>query len=94
MEEENKNSEKANEWKKRELGALWKKEGKNQNYFSGKINVENFKDSSSINIVGFTNKNKKDKVSAPDVILYASSSSNESSNSLDLNSSKDETPNI
>ena len=31
------NDTKESEWKKRERGALWKKEGKNQNYLTGVI---------------------------------------------------------
>ena len=26
-----------NEWKERDIGALWKREGKNQRYLSGKL---------------------------------------------------------
>tara|TARA_B100000902_G_C27310585_1_gene918163 strand:+ start:2119 stop:2427 length:309 start_codon:yes stop_codon:yes gene_type:complete len=73
---------KANEWKEREIGALWKKAGKSQNYFSGKINVSSFNEG-SINIVGFANSGKSKNPNSPDVILYAS----EQSNALDLNSS-------
>ena len=60
MSEENK---KNSEWKEREVGALWKKEGSNQNYYSGRINLKKFSDKDQINIVGFANKNK-DKTSA------------------------------
>tara|TARA_Y100000592_G_scaffold95363_1_gene161700 strand:+ start:609 stop:893 length:285 start_codon:yes stop_codon:yes gene_type:complete len=94
MENENNNS--SNDWKERELGALWKKTGKSQNYFSGKIKLEKFKDVDSINIVGFSNKNKKDKANAPDVILYYSAPVD--SLSLDSNkkeaNSEDETPEL
>jgi len=69
MTEENKSS---NEWKQRELGALWKKEGKNQSYYSGKINFKNLSNEDSISIVGFANKSKKEYPNAPDVILYSS----------------------
>ncbi len=64
--------EKNNEWKEREVGALWKKAGKTQNYFSGKINIEKHKEDGFLNIVGFSNSNKKDNPNAPDVILYYS----------------------
>lgn len=82
MENENNNSN--NDWKERELGALWKKEGKSQNYFSGKIKLNKFKDFDSINIVGFSNKNKSEKPNAPDVILYYSAPMGETASSLDL----------
>jgi len=69
MSEENK---KNSEWKEREVGALWKKEGSNQNYYSGRINLKKFSDKDQINIVGFANKNKKDYPNSPDVVLYYS----------------------
>jgi hypothetical protein len=68
MSEEKKN----NEWKDREIGALWKKEGKSQNYYSGKINLSKYKDFDSVNIVGFANKSKKEYPNSPDVVLYYS----------------------
>jgi hypothetical protein len=80
METEN---EKTNEWKNREVGALWKKAGKTQNYFSGKINIEKYKEDDSINIVGFSNTNKKDNANAPDVILYYSAPMTSSGLDLD-----------
>ena len=101
---ENKNSEKANDWKKREIGALWKKSGKSQNYFSGKVNLESYKDLGAVNIVGFANKGKKENANAPDVILYYSppagsgpldlSSENSESKvaSVKISSPEDETP--
>jgi hypothetical protein len=75
--------EKTNEWKNREVGALWKKAGKTQNYFSGKINIEKYKEDDSINVVGFSNTNKKDNANAPDVILYYSAPMSASSLDLD-----------
>lgn len=85
---ENNNNESSNQqsdWKQRELGALWKKSGKTQNYFSGRINLSKFKDEDLINIVGFSNKLKKENPNAPDVIIYYSPSSEKSG--LDLDSS-------
>jgi hypothetical protein len=87
MENNKTNSSNDNDWKAREIGALWKKAGKTQNYFSGKVNVQKFQDEGVINIVGFSNKNKKEYPNSPDVILYFSPST--SSNSpLDLNENK------
>ena len=63
---------KENEWKEREIGALWKKEGRNQNYFSGRLKLKNLSDDGEINIVGFSNKKKAEFPNAPDVILYQS----------------------
>lgn len=84
-------NEKANDWKKREIGALWKKTGKSQNYFSGRINTINFKNEDLINIVGFTNKGKSENPNSPDVILYLSE--NLKPSSLDLTEkTEDATP--
>jgi hypothetical protein len=69
MSEEN---AKENDWKQREIGALWKKEGKNQNYFSGRLKLKDFEGKSELNIVGFSNKKKEESPNAPDVILYVS----------------------
>ena len=88
METETKSSPQNNDWKKREVGALWKKSGKSQNYFSGRVNLENYKDEKFVNIVGFANKMKKENANAPDVILYYSAPS---PTSLDLEDSKEET---
>ena len=75
MEESNKNQETNSEWKERELGALWKKSGKTQNYFSGKINISKIADEDGfVNIVGFSNKRKSENPNAPDVIIYFSPS--------------------
>ena len=102
MTDNNKSAEntKANEWKEREIGALWKKAGKNQNYFSGKINVSSFNEG-SINIVGFANSGKSKNPNSPDVILYSSEqnnaldlSSNDTSNSNSDESIEDESPEI
>lgn len=70
MSEENK---KTSEWKEREIGALWKKEGANQNYYSGRIDIAKFNsEGGKLQVVGFANKNKKEYPNSPDVILYFS----------------------
>jgi hypothetical protein len=58
-----KNNEKNSEWKEREIGALWKREGKNQSYLTGKLKDQQ--------VIVFENTNKRsDK--APDFIMYES----------------------
>ncbi len=84
--ENEKTNEKTNEWKKREIGALWKKSGKTQNYFSGRINIKNIQNEELVNIVGFSNKGKAENPNSPDVILYISE--NTSSSNLDLSGSQ------
>lgn len=84
MEDNNQNN-KNSDWKDREVGALWKRSGKTQNYFSGRVNLKNYQEEGLVNIIGFANKMKKDNPNAPDVILYYSAPSN--GGSFDLNSS-------
>ena len=56
-------SEKSSEWKEREIGALWKRDGKNQSYLTGKLKDQQ--------VIVFENTNKRsDK--APDFIMYES----------------------
>lgn len=56
-----------NEWKERELGALWVKNGRSGDFLSGHCSV----DGQRVEMVVFRNKNKtSDK--APDYILYKS----------------------
>ena len=86
----NENSSQQSDWKQRELGALWKKNGRTQNYFSGRINLSTFNGEDFVNIVGFSNKLKKENPNAPDVIIYHSPSSEKSG--LDLDSSNQTKP--
>ena len=58
------NTEKKSEWQEREIGALWKQSGKNQNYLSGHINDEK--------VVIFTNRGKTENPKAPDFRVYKS----------------------
>tara|TARA_Y100000310_G_C20593088_1_gene769110 strand:+ start:903 stop:1184 length:282 start_codon:yes stop_codon:yes gene_type:complete len=57
-----------NEWSEREIGALWKREGRNQKYLTGKV-----KDSegNEQQVVIFSNKNKT-KDNQPDFRVYKS----------------------
>ena len=62
-------TEKTNEWQKREIGALWRREGKNQNYLSGKITIGEFENEKTFQVVVFTNKYKKQE-NHPDFRIY------------------------
>jgi hypothetical protein len=73
MSEENKT-----DWNKRELGALWRREGKNQNYLSGFIKVGEFGVEREYKLVIFTNKNKSKNPKAPDFVVYQSEDKNSS----------------
>lgn len=63
------NNEKNNDWSKREIGALWKKEGPTQKYLSGYLTIDEFGAKTKINVVVFSNKNKT-KDTAPDFRVY------------------------
>lgn len=56
------------DWSKRELGALWKKKSATQTYLTGHLS---FEDGERINVVIFSNKNKKND-KAPDFRVYVS----------------------
>ena len=71
MSEENTNNQENNNgWKNREMGALWRREGKNQNYLSGHVKVGEFGVETNVKLVVFTNKYKKENPKAPDFIVY------------------------
>ena len=57
-----------NEWSEREIGAFWKREGKNQKYLTGKIKNG---DGTEQQVVVFSNKNKT-KDNQPDFRIYKS----------------------
>ena len=65
MSEENK---KQSKWQQREIGALWKNEGRNQKYLAGHVKM---KDGTEQKVVIFSNKNRSsDK--APHFRVYKS----------------------
>ena len=67
------NTEKQNEWKQRELGALWIKEGRNQKFLSGHLTVENMPGvTEKVKVVVFSNKGKSENERAPDNVIYRS----------------------
>ena len=61
------------EWRDRELGALWVRQGKNQKYLSGHLEVETMPGvSEKIKVVVFSNKGKSKNEQAPDYVVYRS----------------------
>ena len=62
----NENTSNSNDWQEREIGALWKRNGSNQKYMSGKIKLA---DGSSMDVVVFTNK-YKNADNQPDFRVY------------------------
>tara|TARA_X000001036_G_scaffold437672_1_gene483560 strand:- start:5297 stop:5611 length:315 start_codon:yes stop_codon:yes gene_type:complete len=69
MTEENKNNTSQSDWKKREIGALWRRDGKNQKFLSGKIKIGEFEDEKTISIVVFSNRFKEKDIH-PDFRIY------------------------
>jgi len=63
------NTKTNDEWKKRELGALWRVEGRNQSFYSGEIALS---DGSKQKIVIFKNKFKEQGTKQPDLRIYQS----------------------
>tara|TARA_Y100000593_G_C4294482_1_gene329910 strand:- start:74 stop:391 length:318 start_codon:yes stop_codon:yes gene_type:complete len=70
MSNEKENTE--NKWRSRELGALWKRQGRSQNYLTGMIKIGEFGVEKEVRVVIFTNKNKDKNERAPDFIIYES----------------------
>ena len=63
-------------WRSRELGALWVRNGKNQKYLSGTINVETMPGvTEPVKVVVFTNKGREKNEKAPDYVVYRSEDS-------------------
>jgi len=66
------NETKESEWKKRERGALWKKQGQSQNYLTGVIkSLDDMGQEVKNKVIVFANKNKTSE-NAPDFIIYES----------------------
>ena len=66
-------TEKQSEWRNRELGALWVRNGKNQKYLSGHVEIETMPGvTEKVRVVVFTNKNKEKNERAPDYVVYRS----------------------
>ena len=55
-----------NDWKQREIGALWKRESSNQKYLSGKVKGGG----EELGVVIFTNRYKEEGSKQPDFRVY------------------------
>ena len=65
-----KSSQVQNDWDKREIGALWKRDGKNQKYLSGHIKFsDEFGSERKMDVMIFANKSKKND-NHPDFRIY------------------------
>ena len=65
-------NETENEWRQRELGALWRRSGKNQKYLSGYVKIGDELNEREVRLIVFTNKYKNDNEKAPDFVIYES----------------------
>ena len=65
-------NETENEWRQRELGALWRRSGKNQKYLSGYVKIGDELDEREVRLIVFTNKYKNENEKAPDFVIYES----------------------
>ena len=66
---ENNNSE----WRARELGALWVRQGKGQKYLTGHVELETMPGvTEKVKLVVFSNKGKAENERAPDYVMYRS----------------------
>ena len=63
------NDTKANDWKKREVGALWRKESATQKYFSGHVKIDDYGEEKLLKVVVLKN-NYKEKDNHPDFRIY------------------------
>lgn len=77
-------TQKTSEWSEREIGALWKREGRNQKYLTGKMKNA---DGSEQQVVIFSNKNKT-KDNQPDFRVYKSEPRSEATEAEDTTSSE------
>jgi hypothetical protein len=92
MQNNNNNTNSNNEWSKRDMGALWKREGKSQKYLSGYVKFDEFGVEREVKIVVFSNKSKKDNAKAPDYRIYLSTPVEENKTSKSTVQNKKATP--
>tara|TARA_B100000212_G_scaffold341984_1_gene327001 strand:- start:21804 stop:22103 length:300 start_codon:yes stop_codon:yes gene_type:complete len=61
------------EWRDRELGALWVRQGKGQKYLTGNLEIETMPGmTEKVKVVVFSNKGKSKNENAPDYVVYRS----------------------
>jgi len=89
----NTNNNEKTDWAKRDVGALWKREGQNQKYLSGYVKVDELGIERELKIVVFSNKNKNDNEKAPDYRIYVSKPLDKGLNSVKKTEQTIEKPN-
>ena len=78
-----------NEWRNRELGALWVRSGKSQKYLTGTIKVGEFGLEQEIKVIVFSNKHKSKNERAPDYVVYESKEMNGSAPAQEATQAKE-----
>ena len=58
------------EWRKREIGALWKRQSTNQKYLSGRVKLPEDYNETEFGVVVFTNRFKEEGSRQPDFRVY------------------------
>ena len=76
------NESTSNDWAAREIGAMWKKDGQNQKYLSGKMKLPETLGGKEFGVVMFTNRHKNAE-NHPDFRLYLDSRSVEGGTSAE-----------
>lgn len=61
-----------NDWKDREVGALWRRSGKSQKYLSGFIKTGDELNPQELRVMIFSNRYKSENEKAPDFVIYQS----------------------
>lgn len=79
---QNNTNDQKNEWAKRDVGALWKRESATQKYLSGYVKVDELGIERELKIVVFSNKNKNNNEKAPDYRIYVSKPKEDAKQSL------------
>tara|TARA_B100001094_G_scaffold332630_1_gene405562 strand:+ start:140 stop:409 length:270 start_codon:yes stop_codon:yes gene_type:complete len=82
------NTKVKSEWRERELGALWIKQGSSKDYMTGHCSVNNER----ISVVVFKNNNKSSD-RAPDYVIYKHKDREEEA-SASNNQAKEEVPEL
>lgn len=88
MENTNTNNSGKNDWSKRDIGALWKRESATQKYLSGYVKVDELGIERELKVIVFSNKNKKDNQKAPDYRIYLSLPKEEKTTGSELKQQK------
>ena len=86
----NSNNTKSNEWKEREVGALWKRTGPKGSYCTGYMISDELGNKVKQRVIMFSNKNKLNDKS-PDFVIYLSNENPDASQNKSADAPKKKT---